>query len=170
MTRLALSSCPLSLSRSRVSCASCCASARPASALGPRFCASSAPRTAASRWRRQVLKEDEYTPSRRIKAPISPDWVQRSAPCRMRRLSALVKLRRRARGTTSVSVRAGPIDGAELPASPVALRAPCNAGNSGKVVAASIAALSESSIFIPTSLLTELSKVGVAGHIGTGGR
>ena len=42
--------------------------------------------SAASRWPRQVLKEAEYTPSRRSKAPISPGLVQRSAAAKMRRL------------------------------------------------------------------------------------
>jgi len=52
----------------------------------------------------EVLRDDEYTPSRRISAPISPGWVHWPTACRMRRLSALEKVRRRARGTTSQSL------------------------------------------------------------------
>ncbi len=71
---------------------------------GRAFCGASAARSAAPRWRRQVLNDDEYTPSRRISAPTSPGLVHRSAACRMRRLSALVNVRRRARGTTRESL------------------------------------------------------------------
>jgi hypothetical protein len=166
----ALSSSTRSLSRSRVSWAICCASMRaPASTLGPRFCGASAARSAASRWRRQVLRDDEYTPSRRISAPTSPGLVHRSAACRMRRLSALVKVRRRARGTTSESLPDGIGDGADPGASSVALRAPCDAPGSEGTFSACMGPFDCWLIFIPTSLLTDLSGVGVAAHIGTGG-
>src|SRR5580765_1937076 len=148
----------------------CSVSVRFASSLGPRFCGASAARSAASRWRRQVLKLEEYTPSRRINAPISPGLVQRSAASKMRRLSALDKCRRRARGTTSESVTGRVAGAADSGASSVALRAPSNAPESDELFTACIAALGCWLIVIPTSLLTDLRGVGVAGHIGTGGR
>src|SRR5207253_1249888 len=147
--------------------AMCGASVRSGSVLGPRFCGASGARSAASRWRRQVLKEDEYTPSRRINAPISPGLVQRSAASTMRRFSALENWRRRARGTTSESLTCGFAGAADSGASPVALRAPCNAPESDELFTACIAALGCWLIVIPTSLLTDLTGVGVAGHIGT---
>ena len=95
----------------------CSISARLAGILGPRFCGARAARSPASRWRRQVLSDDEYTPSRRISAPTSPGRVQRSAAPRMRRLSALENCRRRACGTTSALVSGDVAGGAEASAS-----------------------------------------------------
>jgi len=83
-----------------------------------------------------VLKEDEYTPSRRSKAPISPGLVQRSAAAKMRRLSASEKCRRRACGTTSEEVPGGTAGAADPLASSVSLRAPCDASGSGRVCTA----------------------------------
>ncbi len=169
ITSSALSSRLCSLWLSRVSCAICCISARCGSDLGPRFCGARAARSAASRWRRQVLKLEEYTPSRRINAPTSPGRAQRSAVARMRRLSASEKRRRRAWATTCMSAPGGAAGAAVSAASPVALRAPSNAAETAKRFAAFIAAFDRWFMFIPTSLLTELSGVGVALHIGTGG-
>ena len=58
---------------------------------------------------------------------------------------------------------------ADSGASSVALRAPCDAPGSAEHVTACISALGCWLIVIPTSLLTDLSGVGAAGHIGTGG-
>jgi hypothetical protein len=44
--------------------------------LGPRLCGANAARSPTSRWRLQVFKDDEHTPSRRINAPISPGLAQ----------------------------------------------------------------------------------------------
>ena len=52
-------------------------------ALRPRLRGASAFRAPDSRWRRQVFRWDEYSPSRRSKAPIWPDSLQRSACSRM---------------------------------------------------------------------------------------
>ena len=84
MTSMAFSSRRLSFSFSRVSCAMCKVSARFGSTLGPRCCGASAAMSDASRWRLHVLKDDEYTPSRRSIEPSSPGCVQRSAALRMR--------------------------------------------------------------------------------------
>src|SRR5207245_4989076 len=73
-----------------------------------------------SRAARQVVRCDEYNPSRRSSAPISPGCVQRSASRTIRRLYSAVKRRRCALATTSVS----PTTGAALGEPPVALRAP----------------------------------------------
>ena len=87
----------------------------------------------------------------------------------MRRLSALENVRRRARGTTSESVVDWDTGGTDPGASPVALRAPCDAPGSDKLLTACIGTLGCWLLVIPTSLLTELSEGGAAGHIGTGG-
>jgi malate dehydrogenase (oxaloacetate-decarboxylating) len=79
MTNRALSSRLLSLSLSRVSSAIRSTWSRSAAGLGPRFRGASAASSAALRCLRQVLRLDEYTPSRRINAPISPGALQRSA-------------------------------------------------------------------------------------------
>lgn len=147
----------------------CRASARFSSNLGPRFCGARAASSAASRRRRHVLKDDEYTPSRRISAPISPGLVQRSAASSMRRLSALENCLRRARATTSESVPDANASVADPSASSVALRAPCVAPGSDTFLTAAIVALDELLTVIPTSLLTNLSGIGDARHIGTGG-
>jgi hypothetical protein len=51
-----------------------------------------------SRWRRQVVMCDEYSPSRRSRAPISPGSLQASASVRMRSLYSVLKRLRLARG------------------------------------------------------------------------
>jgi len=86
----------------------------------------------------------------------------------MRRLSALVMLRRLATGTTSESML-GDNGRADTGASSVALRAPCDAPVSTESPAACICALGCLLIFIPTSVLSKLTGVGVASHSGTGG-
>ena len=61
--------------------------------------------------RRHRLRYDEYIPSRRSKAPISPGSVQASASSKMRSFSPAVNRRRCATGTTSESgmtVRSSP--------------------------------------------------------------
>jgi beta-lactamase superfamily II metal-dependent hydrolase len=60
----------------------------------------------ASRWRRHVVRCDEYCPSRRNTAPSSPG-VHRSASWRIPSLRSTVKRRRAGRATTSVSAPAG---------------------------------------------------------------
>ena len=80
---------------------------RAGSTLGPHFCGARAARSATSRWRLQVLNEEDYTPSRRVSAPTSPGLVHGSAAFKMRRLSALVKVHRTARATTSESLIRG---------------------------------------------------------------
>src|SRR5574337_1070726 len=59
----------------------------------PRCLGVSADRVPASRWRRQVVRFDEYSPSRRRSAPRLPGTVQASASLRIRSLSAAVKRR-----------------------------------------------------------------------------
>ena len=140
MTSCALLSWIFNLSRSRVSAASCLSSARAGSIFGPRFLEAVPVSSPAAYWRRQVASEDEYAPSRRISAPISPGWVHAAAASTMRRLSALVKRRRLATATTSESMP-GDNGGADTGASPVALRAPCDAPVSAEFLAACICAL-----------------------------
>ena len=60
--------------------------------------------------------------------------------------------------------------GTDPGASSVALRAPCDAPGSEELFPACIRTFDCGLIVIPTSLLTDFSGVGVAGHIGTGGR
>ena len=109
-------------------------------ALGPRFLDSAPLSSPAAYWRRHVASADEYTPSRRISAPISPGLVHAAATSTMRRLSALVLLRRFARGTTSETILAGN-SRVDTGASSVALRAPCDAPVSTESLAACIRAL-----------------------------
>ena len=168
MTNCALLSWILNLSRSRVTAANCLSSSRAGSALGPRFLESVPVSSPAAYWRRHVASDEEYAPSRRISAPISPGLVHAAVASTMRRLSALVKRRRLATATTSQSMLAGK-GRADTGASSVALRAPCYAPVSAQFLAACIWALGCLLIFIPTSLLSKLSGVGVAGHSGTGG-
>ena len=103
MTGMAFSSRRLRLSTSRVRCTMCKVSARFGPTLGPGCCGASAAMSDASRWRLQVLKDDDYTASRRSIEPASPGCVQRSAAVRMQRLPAFVKTRHLARPTTSMS-------------------------------------------------------------------
>src|SRR3990167_1401656 len=168
MTSCALLSCTRSLSRSRVTSANCLSSSRAGSALGPRLLESVPVSSPAAYWRRHVASDDEYAPSRRISAPISPGLVHAAAASTMRRLSALVKRRRLATATTSESML-GDNGRVDTGASSVALRAPCNAPVSTESLAECICALDRLLIFIPTSLLSKLTGVGVAGHSGTGG-
>lgn len=168
MTNCALLSCTRSLSRSRVISTNCLTSSRAGAVLGPRFLEAAALSSPAEYWRRHVASADEYTPSRRISAPISPGFVHAAAASTMRRLSALVMLRRLATATTSASML-GDNGRADTGASSVALRAPCDAPVSTESPAACICALGCLLIFIPTSLLSKLTVVGVAGHSGTGG-
>src|SRR5574337_1273417 len=69
----------------------------------PRCLGVSADRVPASRWRRQVVRFDEYSPSRRRSAPRLPGTVQASASLRIRSLSAAVKRRLAALAGTSGS-------------------------------------------------------------------
>ena len=168
MTSCALLSCTRSLSRSRVMAANCLSSSRPGAALGPRFLDCVPVSSPAANWRRHAVSPDEYTPSRRNNAPISPGLVHAEAASTMRRLSAFEKLRRLATATTSLFTlgSGGRVD---TGASSVALRAPCDAPGSTETTAASMGALGCLLIFIPTFLLFKLLGVGAAGHSGTGG-
>src|SRR3990170_4683332 len=56
----------------------------------------------ASRWRRHLLRCEEYNPSRRKRAPCSP-LAHCSASCRMRNLYSAVKRRRSGFASTSLS-------------------------------------------------------------------
>src|SRR3989454_85273 len=94
---------------------------------GPRFfgAPASSPRSRAAR---HVVRCEEYSPSRRSSAPISPGFVHRSASRTIRRLYSAVNRRRRAVATTSTSGFSSPVTtpagGAPLGEPPVALRAP----------------------------------------------
>ncbi len=82
---------------------------------------------------------------------------------------ALENARLRARGSTSQLAEGGGTGGAEPGASAVALRAACDASGSDSVLTACIGALGCWLFVIPTSLRSELSEGGAAGHIGKGG-
>jgi hypothetical protein len=84
-------------------------------AFGPRLRDSPAT-PSASRWRLHVIRCEAYNPSRRNRAPISPDRVQRSTSRSTRALYSAVNLRRVARTTTSKSARAG-----DSPSTPTAV-------------------------------------------------
>src|SRR5207245_3318791 len=88
-------------------------------AFGPRGFGASPASSPRSRAARQVVRCEEYNPSRRSSAPSSPGFVQRSASRTIRRLYSAVNRRRCALATTSVS----PSTGAALGNTPVALRA-----------------------------------------------
>jgi hypothetical protein len=72
-------------------------------ALRPRFRGVRPDRVPASRWRRQVVRFEEYSPSLRKSAPRLPGTVQASASLKMRSLSAAVKRRLAALAGTSGS-------------------------------------------------------------------
>ena len=96
-------------------------------ALGPRFLEPSAARAPCSTSRRQAVSRDEYSPSRRRRAPISPSSLQRSASRTIRSLYSEVNLRRWALAGTSGSgscCGTGPAAHTLPSESPVALRAP----------------------------------------------
>src|SRR5438552_3776124 len=99
-----------------------------ATTFGPRFFADSPSSSPRSRADRHVVRSEEYSPSRRSSAPISPGRVQRSASRTIRRLYSAVNRRRSAFATTStsglVSPGAAPAVGAPAGKTPVALRAP----------------------------------------------
>jgi hypothetical protein len=78
-----------------------------AATLGPRRAGLRAENAPASRCRRQSVRLDEYTPSRRRIAPIPPLAAARSVSSRMRSLSCTVKLRRRGRSDNSGEAAAG---------------------------------------------------------------
>lgn len=89
--------------RSRSSASIRRASARAASGFGPRRLALSAEFSWTSISRRQWVRCELYSPSRRSSAPISPGALQAAASRRMRRLYAAEKRRRLACATTSGS-------------------------------------------------------------------
>src|SRR4030095_6930538 len=95
-------------------------------AFGPRFLGASASNSPRSRAARQVVRCEEYSPSRRSSAPIAPGVVHRSASRTMRRLYSAVKRRRCGLATTSVSavVTTGGSPGTPAAKTPVALPAP----------------------------------------------
>src|SRR5439155_1069029 len=96
--------------------------------FGPRFFGDSPSSSPRSRAARQVTRCEEYSPSRRSSAPISPGFVHRSASRTIRRLYSAVNRRRSAFATTSTSglsaPGAAPAVGAPAGKTPVALRAP----------------------------------------------
>lgn len=100
---------------------------------------------------------------------MSPGWVQRSAAARMRRLSAVEKVLRRAWGTTSESAGGRDAGRAEPGAPSVALRASCDAPGTVEYLTECIGTLGCWLFVIGTSLLTDFSEGDAAGHIGTGG-
>jgi hypothetical protein len=73
--------------------------------FGPRFFGDNPASSPRSRAARQVVNSDEYSPSRRSRAPISPGFVHRSASRTIRRLYSAVNRRRSALATTSTSGR-----------------------------------------------------------------
>src|SRR5262249_30486180 len=77
---------------------------------GPRFFASptNSPRSRAAR---QVVRWDEYSPSRRSRAPTAPGLLHPSAARRIFRLYSCVNRRRLAFATTSTSAVIGPRSG-----------------------------------------------------------
>ena len=76
--------------------------------LRPRFFADSACSVPSSRCRRHVERCDEYSPSRRSRAPIAPSARPASACSRIERLYSAVNFLRTAFSGTSGSGRAGP--------------------------------------------------------------
>src|SRR3989304_301666 len=103
-------------------------------ALGPRFLEPSATQAPCSTSRRQAVSSDEYSPSRRRRAPISPSSLQLSASRTIRSLYSEVNLRRWAlagtsgfgTGTSGFGSCCGARPGADTlpPETPAALRAP----------------------------------------------
>src|SRR5262249_12573369 len=85
--------------------------------FGPRFFGDSPSSSPRSRAARQVTRCEEYSPSRRSRAPILPGFVQRSASRTIRRLYSAVNRRRSALATTSTSAR--PAAGLPLAAAPI---------------------------------------------------
>ena len=75
--------------------------------LGPRLTGLRPPIAPASRWRRQFVRAEEYSPSRRRMAPIPPVAAARSDSARMRSLSCAVKVRRRGRSDNSGDAATG---------------------------------------------------------------
>ena len=78
-------------------------------AAGPRFFGVSPARPPRSWARRHSTRLDEYSPSRRSRAPISPGFVQAAASSRIFRLYSAVNRRRRGFEATSVSCAMNPI-------------------------------------------------------------
>src|SRR3989304_51049 len=93
--------------------------------LGPRFLGERASSVPLSAWRRQVVRLDEYSPSRRRRAPICPDSLQDSACRNIRRLYSAVYFRRTGFSRTS-GFETAPcpwwLNGAVIKGIPVALR------------------------------------------------
>ena len=92
-------------------------------AFGPRFTDPVPANAPAAPCRRQVLRLDEYNPSRRNKAPTSPTFLHLSASLTIRRLYSPLNRRRVAFSATSGS-GPSPVRPAAPRATPVALRAP----------------------------------------------
>jgi len=78
-------------------------------AAGPRFRGASPARAPLSRARRHSTRCDEYRPSRRSRAPISPGFVHASASAKTLSLYSAVNCRLRAFAVTSVSCPTNPI-------------------------------------------------------------
>ena len=75
--------------------------------FGPRFFGASASNTPASRCRRQSVRAEEYSPSRRRMAVIPPVFAARSVSSRIRSLSLTVRFRRDGRFVNSGVVATG---------------------------------------------------------------
>ena len=78
-------------------------------AAGPRFFGANPASAPRSCERRQSTRLDEYSPSRRSKAPTSPCFVQAAASAKTFRLYSAVNRRRRGFAGTSVSCATNPI-------------------------------------------------------------
>jgi hypothetical protein len=124
--------------------------------------------SAALRCFRQVLRLDEYTPSRRSSAPTSPGAVQRSAASRIRYLSDFENDRRRPPATTSTPAPAENLRRRcrRIGRSP---RATGDAPASARPLASRTVALSSRSFVMTALLPTNLYRESGARFIGTGG-
>jgi len=108
--------------------------------FGPRRRPRISCRASCSRCRRQLVRSDEYKPSRRNSAPTSPGFLHASACLRRRSRYSAVNVRRSTFAGTSGSggvVRDGPAG----PATPVALRAPSAASPAGPSISTPVASM-----------------------------
>jgi hypothetical protein len=97
----------LSRAFSRLACASSTAMGLTAASFGPRFSGFRASKAPASRWRRQSVRVDEYTPSRRRMAEMPPVSAARSVSPKIRSFSPAVNVRRFGRSDNSGETAAG---------------------------------------------------------------
>ena len=107
MIASACASLCLSRAFSRLACASSVAMGLTAASFGPRFSGFRASKAPASRWRRQSVRVDEYTPSRRRMAEMPPVSAARSVSPKIRSFSPAVNVRRFGRSDNSGEAGAG---------------------------------------------------------------